>query len=151
MRTTNPIKPESPFLLSFSTQKIAPSKKAALVFDILAFMIPITPTLSLDENELRFAYVRASGPGGQNVNKLASAVELRFNILRSPSLPPDVKERLVKIAGSRVTDEGDLIIDARVYRTQEQNKADAIRRLVALVLKATDKPKPRIAIRPSGA
>lgn len=87
----------------------------------------------------------------QGMNKVASAVELRFNIIRSNSLPIDVKDRLVKLAGSRVTDDGDLIIDARVYRTQEQNKADALRRLIALIQKATEVPKIRKAIRPSGA
>jgi ribosome-associated protein len=114
-------------------------------------MISITSTLSLDESELHYEFVRSSGPGGQNVNKVSSAVELRFNIIRSNSLPFEVKDRLVKLAGKRVTDGGDLIIDAQVYRTQEQNKADALRRLIGLIQKAAEVPKVRRATRPSGA
>ena len=114
-------------------------------------MIEVTPSISIDESELHFDYIRSSGPGGQNVNKVNSAVQLRFDIIRSASLPPDVKERLARLAGSRVTENGILIIDAHTYRTQEQNKADAVRRLAAWVLKATQVPKVRRAIKPSGA
>ena len=87
----------------------------------------------------------------QNVNKVATAVQLRFDVIRSPSLQPEVKERLARLAGSRMTDQGVLIIDARAYRSQEQNKADAVKRLAALVLKATEVPKERKRVRPSGA
>ena len=112
-------------------------------------MIEITPTLSLEESELRFDYIRASGPGGQNVNKVASAIKLYFDVRASPSLPEDVKERLAKLAGKRMTEEGVLVIDARRYRSQEQNRLDAIRRLVALIQKALEVPKPRKKTRPS--
>jgi ribosome-associated protein len=112
-------------------------------------MIDISPTLALDEKELQFDYIRASGPGGQNVNKVASSVQLRFDVRNSPSLYPDVKERLIKLAGSRMTDEGILIIEAKRYRTQEQNRLDAIARLVALVQKALEEPKVRKKTRPS--
>ena len=85
------------------------------------------------------------------MNKVATAVQLRFDVIRSPSLPPEVKERLARLAGSRITEQGVLILSSRAYRTQEQNKADAIRRLAALVLKATEVPKERKRVRPSGA
>ena len=112
-------------------------------------MIEITPALSLNDNEVRLDYIRASGPGGQNVNKVATAVQLRFDVPGSPSLPPQVKTRLVKLAGSRMTESGMLLIEAKRYRTQEQNRTDAIARLVALVQKALEAPKPRRATRPS--
>jgi ribosome-associated protein len=112
-------------------------------------MIEISPTLSLEEKELRFDFVRASGPGGQNVNKVASAIKLYFDVRASPSLPEDVKPRLVKLAGKRMTDDGVLVIDARRYRTQEQNRLDAIQRLAALIHKALEAPKPRKKTRPS--
>ncbi len=112
-------------------------------------MLEITPSLKIDENELQFDFIRSSGPGGQNVNKVASAVQLRFDIHNSPSLAPDVKERLIKIAGSRVTEDGVLIIEARHYRTQEQNRYDALQRLTTLIQKALDKPKVRKATHPS--
>ena len=112
-------------------------------------MIEITPSLSLEESELRFDFVRASGPGGQNVNKVASAIKLYFDVRASPSLPEDVKARLVRLAGKRLTVDGVLVIDARRYRTQEQNRLDAIQRLAALVQKALEAPKPRKKTRPS--
>ena len=112
-------------------------------------MIEITPSLSLEESELRFDFVRASGPGGQNVNKVASAIKLYFDVRASPSLPEDVKARLVRLAGKRLTVDGVLVIDARRYRTQEQNRLDAIHRLAALVQKALEAPKPRKKTRPS--
>lgn len=112
-------------------------------------MIVITPTFSLDENELTFDFVRSSGPGGQNVNKVSSAVQLRFNVANSPQLPVEIKERLIKLAGNRVTDEGVLIIEAKRYRTQEQNRLDAINRLVVLLQKAFEPPKVRKPTRPS--
>jgi ribosome-associated protein len=112
-------------------------------------MLEITPSLKIDDSELQFDFIRSSGPGGQNVNKVASAVQLRFDVRNSPSLAPDVKERLIKIAGSRVTEDGVLIIEARRYRTQEQNRFDAVQRLTALIQKALEKPKVRKATHPS--
>lgn len=112
-------------------------------------MIEVTSTLRIDESEIQYDFMRASGPGGQNVNKVASAVQLRFDIRNSPSLPPDVKERLIKLAGSRVTGDGILIIEAKRYRTQEQNRFDSTQRLIAWIQKALEKPKIRKATRPS--
>jgi ribosome-associated protein len=112
-------------------------------------MIEISPGVSLEDSEVRFDYMRASGPGGQNVNKVASAVKLYFDVRHSPSLPDEVKDRLAKLAGSRLTADGVLVIDARRYRTQEQNRLDAIRRLAALIQKALDKPKLRKKTRPT--
>jgi ribosome-associated protein len=112
-------------------------------------MLEVNSTVKIDENELQFDFIRASGPGGQNVNKVASAVQLRFDVRSSPSLEPDVKERLIKLAGSRVTEDGILIIEARRYRTQEQNRFDASQRLIAWIQKALEKPRLRKATRPS--
>ena len=112
-------------------------------------MIEITPSIKIEENEIQLDFIRASGPGGQNVNKVASSVQLRFDVRNSLSLYPDVKERLIKLAGSRMTDEGILIIEAKRYRTQEQNRFDAIQRLITLIQKALEKPKVRRATRPS--
>ena len=112
-------------------------------------MIEVTPSIKIDENEIQLDFIRSSGPGGQNVNKVASAVQLRFDVRNSPSLEPEVKERLIKLAGSRMTDDGVLIIEAKRYRTQEQNRFDAIQRLVTLIQKALVKPKIRRATRPT--
>jgi ribosome-associated protein len=112
-------------------------------------MIEVTPSIKIDENEIQLDFIRSSGPGGQNVNKVASAVQLRFDVRNSPSLEPEVKERLTKLAGSRVTEDGVLIIEAKRYRTQEQNRFDAIQRLVTLIQKALVKPKIRRATRPT--
>jgi ribosome-associated protein len=114
------------------------------------FMIQITSSISIDESELQFDYVRASGPGGQNVNKVATAVQLRFDV-SSSLLPDDIKHRLIKLAGSKMTNEGVLILEAKRYRTQEQNREDAIRRFVELVRKSTIKPKRRLKTRPTKA
>jgi ribosome-associated protein len=108
-----------------------------------------TPQIVIDEAELEESFVRASGPGGQNVNKVASAVQLRFDVRRSPSLPNAVAIRLMKLAGRRLTDDGVLVIDARQHRTQERNRADARERLAALVAEAAVPPKPRRATRPT--
>lgn len=112
-------------------------------------MIHICGNLSIDEKELEWDFVRASGPGGQNVNKVSTAVQLRFDVINSQSLPDDVKQRLVKLAGRRMTKEGELIIDARQYRYQERNREDALKRLIELIKKATEKPKPRKKTKPS--
>lgn len=114
-------------------------------------MIRISSEISLDENELHFEFIRSSGPGGQNVNKVATAVQLRFDVVHSPSLPPPVRERLLRIAGKRVTESGILIIEARRFRTQERNRQDAIDRLTALISKAAEKPKTRYKTRPTAA
>lgn len=108
-----------------------------------------TPQIAIDEAELEESFVRASGPGGQNVNKVASAVQLRFDVRGSPSLPNAVAIRLMKLAGRRLTDDGVLVIDARQHRTQERNRADARERLAALVAEAAVPPKPRRATRPT--
>ena len=113
-------------------------------------MIQITPSFAIDESELQFAFVRASGPGGQNVNKVASAVQLRFDINRS-NLPEDVKERLKRIAGNKITSESELLIEAKRFRTQEQNREDALNRFVDLVGRALKKPKPRTKTKPTVA
>jgi len=106
-------------------------------------MIRVSSKIMLDDNELHFRFVRASGPGGQKVNKVATAVQLRFDVIRSPSLPPETRERLLRIAGKKVTESGMLIIQAQRFRTQERNRQDAIDRLAALIRKAAEIPKPR--------
>ncbi len=112
-------------------------------------MIQITPHLALDEEELTFRFVRAPGPGGQNVNKVSSAVELRFDVARSAALPEEIKQRLRKLAGKRLTADGLLLIDAHRFRTQSMNRKDAIERLVALLQAAAIVPKTRTPTRPS--
>ena len=112
-------------------------------------MIEVTPSLSLEESELQFDFIRSAGPGGQNVNKVSTACQLRWDVRATATLLPEVKERLGKLAGSRMTEDGVLIIEAKRHRTQEQNRDDAIARLVALVQKALEKPKLREKTRPS--
>ena len=112
-------------------------------------MIRITPDICIRERELRLDFIRSSGPGGQNVNKVATAVQLRFDVFRSPSLPEDVGRRLVRIAGKKVSKEGVLLIDARRFRTQERNRQDAVDRLIQWVRRAAEKPKKRIKTKPT--
>jgi len=109
----------------------------------------ITPSLSIEEDELLFATVRASGPGGQNVNKVETAVELRFDVYGSPSLNDYTKQKLAKLAGSRLTNEGVLVLFAQRFRTQQRNRDDAVERLFALIAKAAEREKPRVATRPT--
>jgi ribosome-associated protein len=111
-------------------------------------MIQITGTIQIEEREIQQEFIRASGPGGQNINKVATAVQLRFDVGNSPSLPNDVRERLIRLAGSRITGDGVLIIEARRFRTQERNRQDAIDRLVTLIRKAVEKPKVRRKAKP---
>jgi ribosome-associated protein len=114
-------------------------------------MIRVTPSISIAERELEEHFIRAPGPGGQNVNKLASAVELRFDVRRSPSLPDDVRTRLERLAGSRLTREGVLVIDAHRHRTQARNRQDARERLVDLIKRAAVAPVPRRATKPTAS
>jgi ribosome-associated protein len=112
-------------------------------------MIRITSSIEIDENEFQFVFSRSSGPGGQNVNKVATAVQLRWNVGQTSSLPEEVKDRLTRLAGSKMTTSGELVINARRYRSQEQNREDAVARLVALVEKAAKRPKKRRKTRPT--
>jgi len=114
-------------------------------------MIKITDKIIIGEDELKLEFIRSSGPGGQNVNKVATAVQLRFDVLESPGLPIDVRRRLVRLAGKKMTDDGVLVITARRHRTQAANREDAIERLVTLIKKAAAEPKSRKKTKPTQA
>ena len=114
-------------------------------------MIEIAPGIALDESEVHEEFIRASGPGGQHVNKTSSAVQLRFNVLESPSLPERVRARLVRQLGPRLTAEGEVVLTAQEHRSQVRNRQEALDRLVALIVQATIEPKKRRKTRPSRA
>jgi len=114
-------------------------------------MIRITDSIAIDESELEESFVRASGPGGQNVNKLSTAVQLRFDVRHSPNLPDDVAARLARLAGRRLTKDGVLVVVAQRHRTQERNRQDALDRLVELIRQAAVRPIPRRPTKPTKA
>jgi ribosome-associated protein len=113
-------------------------------------MIPVTDRLAIDERSIEESFIRASGPGGQNVNKVASAVQLRFDLAGS-GLPPEVRARAARLAGARLTQEGAVLITAQRYRSQERNRADALQRLIELLRRAAEAPKPRRPTKPTAA
>ncbi len=114
-------------------------------------MLAVTPAIAIPEDELEERFIQASGPGGQNVNKVATAVQLRFRAAGSRALPAEVRERLLRSAGSRITAGGALVITARRYRTQESNRRDARARLAAIIARAAEEPRPRRPTRPTRA
>jgi ribosome-associated protein len=114
-------------------------------------MIRVTAKINIDGREIAESFVRASGPGGQNVNKLSTAVQLRFDVRHSPSLPPDVRARLQRLAGARLTREGVLVITAQRHRTQARNRQDALDRLIDLIRRAAVPPVPRRPTKPTRA
>jgi ribosome-associated protein len=114
-------------------------------------MLDVTPNITINESELEESFIRASGPGGQKVNKAATAVQLRFDVASSPSLPDPVRQRLMRLAGNRMTGEGVLVIEAQQFRSQEQNRQNARDRLANLIRRAAEKPKKRRKTKPSRA
>lgn len=114
-------------------------------------MLTAGPFIAIDEGEIREEFIRGSGPGGQHVNKAATAVQLRFNVVRSGSLPPEVRARLLQLAANRINEEGELIIEAKRFRSQEQNRRDARERLMALIRQAAFRPRARRPTRPGRA
>lgn len=112
-------------------------------------MLEITPSIRINEEEIDLVFIRSPGPGGQNVNKVSSAVQLRFNVPDSPSLPEEVKRRLMQLAGKRLTSEGILIVEARQYRSQEQNRQAAMERLTRLIRRASEPVKTRRKTKPT--
>ncbi len=112
-------------------------------------MIAVSPSITLEDSELDFSFLRASGPGGQNVNKVETAVQLRFDVRGSPSLPEGVRQRLERLAGRRLTQDGVLVISAQRFRSQERNRQDALDRLLALIREAEIPPVPRRPTRPT--
>jgi ribosome-associated protein len=142
------------FSYKICTNKNIDELKAGRIFSVLYntnCMIIITRSIKIDENEVHEEFIRASGPGGQNVNKVATAVQLRFDVANSPSLPPEVRQRLFSQKRGRINEEGMLLIEARRFRSQKANREDAMQRFVELIRKAAQRPKTQRKTRPTPA